>query len=163
MQYKCIFPQVENIWTILLATVYLVNSVRTWSYYPLAPFLQSVTNSWMEPDQVGDAGGKGGNLKKSRPSQDPHRLNSDKWVEWQDQLHIGIQEGDTSMKDIKHNGSDQLNRLGPVCVPNGYSFPPFSLFSIPLIPLFCICLCPSSHSLCKYVERMALWGTHIIV
>jgi hypothetical protein len=32
----------------------------------------------METDRVGDAGGKGGNLKKSRPSQDLHRLNSNK-------------------------------------------------------------------------------------
>jgi hypothetical protein len=60
----------------------------------------------METDQVGDASGKGGNLKKSRPSQDLHRLNSDKQVEWQDRLHIGIQEKNTSMKDIKHDGSN---------------------------------------------------------
>jgi hypothetical protein len=106
----------------------------------------------METDQVGDIGGKRGNLKESRPSRDPHRLNSDKQTEWQDQLHIGIQEGNASMKDVKHDRSDQLNRLGPACVPNGYPFPPFPLFSIPLIPLF---LCPSSHSLCKYTKRMA--------
>jgi hypothetical protein len=55
---------------------------------------------------VGDAGGKGGNLKKSRPSRDPHRLNSDKQTEWQDRLHIGIQEKHTSMKDVKHDRSD---------------------------------------------------------
>jgi hypothetical protein len=61
--------------------LYSVNSVRTWSYYLLALFPQSVTGSWMETDQVGDAGGKGGNLKKSRPSWDPHRLNSDKQME----------------------------------------------------------------------------------
>jgi hypothetical protein len=60
----------------------------------------------METDQVGDAGGKGGNLKKSRPSQDPHRLNSDKRMEQQNQLHISIQEENASMKDVKHDGSD---------------------------------------------------------
>jgi hypothetical protein len=59
----------------------------------------------METDRVGDAGGKGGNLEKSRPSQDLHRLNSDKRAEWQDQLHIGIQEKNTSTKDVKHNRS----------------------------------------------------------
>jgi hypothetical protein len=60
----------------------------------------------METDRVGDAGGKGGNLKESRPSRDPHRLNSDKRTEWQDQHHIGIQEENTSMKDVKCDGSD---------------------------------------------------------
>jgi hypothetical protein len=60
----------------------------------------------MKTDRVGDAGGKGGNLKKSRPSRDPHRLNSDKRMERQDLLHIGIQEKNTSMKDVKHNGSN---------------------------------------------------------
>jgi hypothetical protein len=60
----------------------------------------------METDQVGNTGGEGGNLKKSRPSQDPCRLNSDKRTEWQDQLHIGIQEKNTSMKDVKHNRSE---------------------------------------------------------
>jgi hypothetical protein len=30
----------------------------------------------METDQGGDAGGKGGNLKKNRPSWDLHRLKS---------------------------------------------------------------------------------------
>jgi hypothetical protein len=56
----------------------------------MAPFPQSVTSIWMETDQVGDACGKGGNLKKNRPSQDPRRLNSDKRAEQQDQLHISI-------------------------------------------------------------------------
>jgi hypothetical protein len=109
----------------------------------------------METDQVGHAGGKGGNLKESRPSQDTHRLNSDKQAEWQDQLHIGIQEENTSIKDVKRDGSDRLNRLGPAHVPDRYPFPPFPLFSLPLIPLFFIFLCPSSHSLCKYRKRMA--------
>jgi hypothetical protein len=59
----------------------------------------------METDQVGDAGGKGGNLKKNRLRQDPRRLNSDKRAEWQDQLHIGIQKENTSMKDITHDRS----------------------------------------------------------
>jgi hypothetical protein len=40
------------------------------------------------------------------------------------------------MKDIKHDGSARLNRLGPACVPNGYSFPSFPFFSLPIIPLF---------------------------
>jgi hypothetical protein len=57
----------------------------------------------METDRVGDAGGKGGNLKKNRPSWDPCRLNSDKRVERKDRLYIGIQENNTSMKDIMHN------------------------------------------------------------
>jgi hypothetical protein len=112
----------------------------------LALFLQSVTSSWMETDRVGDAGGKGGNLKKNRPSQDPHRLNSNKQTERQDQHHIGIQEENTSMKDIKHDGSARLNILGPhMCLTDTHSphslcfhFPlfPFSLFSYahPLIP-----------------------------
>jgi hypothetical protein len=109
----------------------------------------------METDRVGDAGGKGGNLKESRPSWDLRRLNSDKRTEWQDQRHIGIQEENTSMKDVKRDGSDQLNILGPAHVPNGYPFPPFPLFSFPLIPLFFIFLRPSSHSLCKYAKRTA--------
>jgi hypothetical protein len=102
-----------------------------------------------------DAGEKGGNLKKSRPSRDPHRLNSDKRTEWQDRLHISIQEENTSMKDVKHDRSNQLNRLGPARVLDGYPFPPFPLFLIPLIPLFFMFLYPSSHSLCKYAKRMA--------
>jgi hypothetical protein len=57
----------------------------------------------METDRVGDTGGKGGNLKKNRPSRDLRRLNSDKRAECQDRLHIGIQEENTSMKDVKHN------------------------------------------------------------
>jgi hypothetical protein len=76
-------------------------------------------------------------------------------MEQQDQLHIGIQEENTSMKDMKRNESDQLNKLGPAHVPNGYPFLPFPLFSLPLIPLVFIFLCPSSHSLCKYAKRMA--------
>jgi hypothetical protein len=35
-----------------------VNSVRPWSYYPMAPFPQSVTNIWMETDRVGNDGDK---------------------------------------------------------------------------------------------------------
>jgi hypothetical protein len=110
----------------------------------------------METDVVGDAGGKRGNLKESRPSWDPCRLNSDKQTEWQDQLHMGIQEENTSMKDVKCDRSDQLNRLGPAHVPNGYPFPPFPLFSLPFIPLFFVFFCPSSHSLCKYAKKTAL-------
>jgi hypothetical protein len=60
----------------------------------------------METDHIGDASRKGGNLKKSRLSWDLYRLNSDKQVEQQDRLHIGIQEKNTSMKDIKHDGSN---------------------------------------------------------
>jgi hypothetical protein len=107
----------------------------------------------METDRVGDAGGKGGDLKKNRLSRDPHRLNSNKRAERQDRLHIGIQEKNTSMKDIKHDGSARLNRLGPAHVPNGYPFSSFPLFSLPLIPLFLIFICPSFHSLCKYAKR----------
>jgi hypothetical protein len=57
----------------------------------------------METDQVGDVGG---NQKESGLSQDLHRLNRKKQTEWQDQLHIGIQEENTSMKDVKHDRSD---------------------------------------------------------
>jgi hypothetical protein len=46
------------------------------------------------------------------------------------------------MKDVKHDGSDQLNRLGPVRVPDGYPFPPFPLFSMPLFLLFLYFLMP---------------------
>jgi hypothetical protein len=60
----------------------------------------------METDQVGDIGGKRGNLKESRPSWDLHRLNGDKRMGQQDRLHISIQEEDTSMKDVKHDRSD---------------------------------------------------------
>jgi hypothetical protein len=59
----------------------------------------------METDRVGDAGGKGGNLKKNGLSRDPRRLNSDKQTERQDRLHIGIQKKNTSMKDVTHDGS----------------------------------------------------------
>jgi hypothetical protein len=59
----------------------------------------------MEADQVGDAAGKGGNLKKNRSSQDPCRLNSDKREEQQNQLYIGIQEKNTSIKNVMCDGS----------------------------------------------------------
>jgi hypothetical protein len=35
---------------------HLVNSVRPWSYYPMAPFPQLGTNIWMKTDQVGNDG-----------------------------------------------------------------------------------------------------------
>jgi hypothetical protein len=44
---------------------------------------------WRQIRRVGDVGGNRGNLKKSRLSQDPHRLNSNKQTEQQDWLHIG--------------------------------------------------------------------------
>jgi hypothetical protein len=44
--------------------------------------------------------------KESIPTWDPHRLNSDKPMERQDQLYISIQEENTSMKDVKHDRSD---------------------------------------------------------
>jgi hypothetical protein len=112
----------------------------------------------METDQVGDAGGKGGNLKKNRPSWDPCRLNSDKQAERQDRLYIGIQKKKTSMKDVTHDGSAQLNRLSPVRVPSGYLFSSFPLFLLPLIPLFFIFICPSFHSLCKIRKENGLVG-----
>jgi hypothetical protein len=37
----------------------------------LAPFLQSVTGSWMEIDWVGNIGGKRGSLKESIPKSGP--------------------------------------------------------------------------------------------
>jgi hypothetical protein len=33
-----------------------VNSVRLWSYYPMAPFLQLGMNIWMKTDRVGNDG-----------------------------------------------------------------------------------------------------------
>jgi hypothetical protein len=108
----------------------------------------------METDRVGDAGRKGGNSKKNRPSQDPRRLNSDKRAERQDRLHIGIQKKNTTIKDVMHDGSARLNRLGPACVPSGYLL--FPLFLLPLIPLFFIFICPSFHSLCEYAKRTDL-------
>jgi hypothetical protein len=60
------------------------------------------------------------------------------------------------MKDVKHNRSEWLNRLGLVHVPNRYTFSSFPLFSLPLIPLFFIFICPSSHSLCKRGPPAAL-------
>jgi hypothetical protein len=81
--------------------------------------------------------------RRAYPSWNSCRLNSDKQVEWKDWLHISIQEKNTSMKDVNHNRSDQLNRLGPVHVPNGYPFPcffvslcPFSPFLYFLMPIF---------------------------
>jgi hypothetical protein len=114
----------------------------------------------METDRVGDAGGKGGNLKKNRPSRDPHRLNSDKQAEWQDQLHIGIEEKNTSMKDIKHNRSAQLNRLGPARVPNGYLFPSFPLSLLPLIPLF---LFLYAHPFVPFVNTQREWTRRVLI
>jgi hypothetical protein len=61
-----------------------VNSVRMWSYHPPALFPLPVIGSRMETDQVGNVGGKRGDQKESRPSQDPHRLNSDKQMKQQD-------------------------------------------------------------------------------
>jgi hypothetical protein len=90
----------------------------------------------METNRVGDAGGKGGNLKKNTPSQDPHRLNSDKQMEWQGRLHIGIQEKNTSMKDVTYDGSARLNRLSPARVPSVYPFPSFLCLHFPLFPFF---------------------------
>jgi hypothetical protein len=110
----------------------------------------------METDQVGAAGGKGGNWKKNRLSWDPRRLNSDKLAERQDRLHISIQKENTSMKDVTHDGSARLNRLGSARVPSVYPFPSFPLSSLPLIPLFLIFVCPSFHSLCKYTKRTDL-------
>jgi hypothetical protein len=75
-------------------------------------------------------------------------------AEQQDRLHIGIQKKNTSMKDVTHDGSARLNRLGPVCVPHEYPFSSFHLFLLPLIPLFLIFICPSFHSLCTYAKRM---------
>jgi hypothetical protein len=60
------------------------------------------------------------------------------------------------MKDVKHDSSDRINRLGPAHVPDKYPFPLFPLFSMPLFPFFFIFLYPSSDSLCKYAKRMVL-------
>jgi hypothetical protein len=47
----------------------VVNSFRTWIYYPTVPFPQSVTDSLMERDQEGDGGGRRGNLKERVPEK----------------------------------------------------------------------------------------------
>jgi hypothetical protein len=76
-----------------------------------------------------------------------------------DQLHISIQEKNTSMKNVNHNGSDQLNRLGPAHVPDGYPFPcsicvpvslsPFSLFSY-------------AHFLIPFVNMQREWSHRVL-
>jgi hypothetical protein len=50
-------------------SLHLVNSFRTWIYYPTEPLLQSVTDSLMETDQEGDGGGRRGNLKERMPEK----------------------------------------------------------------------------------------------
>jgi hypothetical protein len=100
----------------------------------MAPFPQSVTSIWMETDQVGDAGGTEGNLKKNRPSQDPHILNSDKWTEWQGQLYIGIQEKISAWRTLRTtdllNSTDSALRMCPA-----YTHSPYSLcLHFPLFP-----------------------------
>jgi hypothetical protein len=37
-------------------SLHSVNSVRLWSYYPMAPFPQLGTNIWMKTDRVGNDG-----------------------------------------------------------------------------------------------------------
>jgi hypothetical protein len=113
----------------------------------------------METDQVGDAGGKRGNLKESR-LRDLHRLNSDKLMEWQDQLYIGIQEKNNSIKDVKHDGSDQLNRLGPVCVPNRYPSPYFLCFYFPLFPFS---IFSYAHPLTPFVNMQMEWSHRVLI
>jgi hypothetical protein len=134
-----------------------VNSVRTWSYYLLAPFPQSVTGSRMQTDWVGDIRGKRGNWKESRPSRDLRRLNSDKWMEWQDQLHIGIQEKNTSMKDMKYDGSTDLalhvcqtDTHSPCSLCLQCSLFPFSLFSY-------------AHPLILFVNTQREWSHRVLI
>jgi hypothetical protein len=45
----------------------MVNSFRTWTYYPILPHPQSVTDNLMETDQEGDGGGRRGNPKEGMP------------------------------------------------------------------------------------------------
>jgi hypothetical protein len=48
-----------------------VNSFKTWNYYPIVPFPQSVTNSLMETDDRGENDGRRrGNLKENFPLSD---------------------------------------------------------------------------------------------
>jgi hypothetical protein len=81
-------------------------------------------------------------------------------MEWQDQLYIGIQEENTSMKDMKHNGSNQLNRLGPVHVPDRYPFPLFPLSSMPLILLS---LFSHAHPLIPFVNTQREWSCRVLI
>jgi hypothetical protein len=48
---------------------HLVNSFRTWIYYPTVPFPQSVTDTLMETDREGDGGGRRGNPKERMPEK----------------------------------------------------------------------------------------------
>jgi hypothetical protein len=48
--------------------LHAVNSFRTWNYYPIVLFPQSVTNSLMETDDQGENDGRRrGNLKENFP------------------------------------------------------------------------------------------------
>jgi hypothetical protein len=49
--------------------LHLVNSFRTWIYYPTVPLPQSVTDCLMETDQEGDSGGRRGNPKERMPEK----------------------------------------------------------------------------------------------
>jgi hypothetical protein len=48
--------------------LHAVNSFRTWNYYPIVPFPQSVTDSLMETDDRGENDGRRrGNPKENSP------------------------------------------------------------------------------------------------
>jgi hypothetical protein len=47
----------------------MVNSFRTWIYYPTELLPQSVTDCLMETDQEGDGGGRRGNPKERMPER----------------------------------------------------------------------------------------------
>jgi hypothetical protein len=49
--------------------LHVVNSFRTWIYYPAVPLLQSVTDCLMETDQEGDGSGRRGNPKERMPEK----------------------------------------------------------------------------------------------
>jgi hypothetical protein len=50
--------------------LHLVNSFRTWIYYPIVPFPQSFTDSLMETDDWGENdGGRRGNQKERMPER----------------------------------------------------------------------------------------------
>jgi hypothetical protein len=54
---------------LLIEKLHVVNSFRTWIYYPTELLLQLVTDSLMETDQEGDGDGRRGNPKERMPEK----------------------------------------------------------------------------------------------
>jgi hypothetical protein len=90
----------------------------------------------METDRVGDADGEGGNLKKNRLSQDPHRLNSNKQAERQDRLYIGIQEKIPAWRTLSMMDPPDSIYLALHVHPTDTLSPHPLCFHFPLFPFF---------------------------